>query len=237
MDILLSYLAGILTLFNPCVLPILPIVLATALQASPLGPAVLAVGMSISFVAVGMSAITLGHVLGLCSQSIAQFGSFLMIVFGLIILFPFLSTKFSMLIAGAANRADQKFDCLNLHTLAGQFIGGLLLGAVWSPCVGPTLGGAIALASQGENLMRSTLIMFGYACGVASLVIAMSYLARNLLARRREKLQKLVKLSQPIIGVTFVFVGIMLFFGLNHQIEEWALDNMPEWLILMSVAI
>ena len=54
MDIILAYLAGLLTLINPCVLPVLPIVLATALQASPLDPAALAGGMSLSFVTIGV---------------------------------------------------------------------------------------------------------------------------------------------------------------------------------------
>ena len=47
----------------------------------------------------------------------------------------------------------------------GMFLGGALLGAVWSPCVGPTLGGAIALAYQGENLLRATGIMIAFALG------------------------------------------------------------------------
>ncbi|MEL6841157.1 MAG: cytochrome c biogenesis protein CcdA, partial [Pseudomonadota bacterium] len=55
MDLLFGYLAGLLTLINPCVLPVLPIVLATALQAGRGGPLVLAAGMSLSFVIVGMT--------------------------------------------------------------------------------------------------------------------------------------------------------------------------------------
>lgn len=53
MDVILAYLAGLLTLINPCVLPVLPIVLATALQAHRLGPVALAGGMSLAFVGLG----------------------------------------------------------------------------------------------------------------------------------------------------------------------------------------
>ena len=237
MDIILSYFAGILTLLNPCVLPILPIILASALQASPFGPAVVAAGMSISFVAVGMSVITLGQVMGMDGPSFAKFGSALMIMFGLIILLPVLSRGFSSLLAGAANSANKKIYYLNQHILVGQFIGGMLLGAIWSPCVGPTLGGAIALASLGEGLIRSSIIMFAYAAGVATLVIVGGYFARNLLTRHRDLLQNMAKLSQPIIGFAFILVGTGLFYGLNHKFETWALDNMPEWLILLSVGL
>jgi len=63
-----------------------------------------------------------------------------------------LAARFEMATAGVASRADGQMNTLEAGSLRGQFLGGLLLGMVWSPCIGPTLGGAIALASQGENL-------------------------------------------------------------------------------------
>ena len=54
MEIVFAYLAGLLTLINPCVLPVLPIVLATALQASKWGPLAVAAGMSLMFIALGI---------------------------------------------------------------------------------------------------------------------------------------------------------------------------------------
>ena len=68
MDIVLGYLAGLLTLINPCVLPILPIVLATSFQAGRAGPVALAAGMSLSFVTLGMLVSTLGYSLGIDEQ-------------------------------------------------------------------------------------------------------------------------------------------------------------------------
>ncbi|TMV51775.1 cytochrome c biogenesis protein CcdA, partial [Thioclava sp. BHET1] len=47
MELILGYAAGLLTLINPCVLPVLPIVLASALQASRFGPLALAAGLSL----------------------------------------------------------------------------------------------------------------------------------------------------------------------------------------------
>ena len=138
---------------------------------------------------------------------------------------------------GALVFKNQKIYYLDQHILVGQFIGGMLLGAIWSPCVGPTLGAAIALASLGESLIRSTLIMFAYSAGVATLMIVGGYLARNLITRRRELMQNMAKLSQPIIGFAFFLVGVGLFFGINHKFEAWALDNMPEWLIFISVLL
>ncbi len=237
MDLVFAYLAGLLTLINPCVLPVLPIVLATALQASALGPIALAAGMGISFVTVGIAVVGFGQLIGVNSDSVAQLGALVMVGFGLVILLPRLSSGFSRMLAGTAGRADQSLDQVDRHTIAGQFIGGLLLGIVWSPCVGPTLGGAIALASQGENLTWAGLIMTAFAFGVATIIIATAYSARNLLKRHRDKMQVLSRLSQPLIGAVFILVGTTLYFKLHHPIESWALDTLPEWLILLSVSI
>lgn len=233
MDLVFAYLAGLLTLINPCVLPVLPIVLATALQASALGPIALAAGMGISFVTVGIAVVGFGQLIGVNSDSVAQLGALVMVGFGLVILLPRLSSGFSRMLAGTAGRADQS----DSHTIAGQFIGGLLLGIVWSPCVGPTLGGAIALASQGENLTWAGLIMTAFAFGVATIIIATAYRARKLLKRNRDKMQVLSRLSQPLIGAVFILVGTTLYFKLHHPIESWALDTLPEWLIILSVSI
>lgn len=232
MELLFAYGAGLLTLINPCVLPVLPIVLATALQSGRSGPLWLAVGMSLSFVVLGVSVTAFGHLIGLNTDHIAQAGAVLMILFGTVLLIPRFSAAFSTATAGVAARADGTLDAVDRSTLSGQFTGGLLLGAVWSPCVGPTLGGAIALASQGESLLRATGIMIFFAAGVSTLIIALAYLARNTLA-----LRKLASVSRPVLGAVFIAVGLMLLFRLHHIVEAWALDAMPAWLIDLSVML
>ena len=172
MDVVFAYLAGLLTLINPCVLPVLPIVLASALQVSPLGPVVLATGMGMSFVAVGMAVLSFGQLIGISNDDVAQLGALVMVGFGFVILLPKLSFGFSHLLTAPVGLADHKLGQIDRHTIVGQFIGGGLLGIVWSPCVGPTLGGAIALASQGENLILGGSIMIGFALGVATVTMA-----------------------------------------------------------------
>ena len=65
MELVFGYAAGLLTLINPCVLPILPIILATALQAGRAGPLAVAGGMSVSFVALGLFVSIAGRSFGL----------------------------------------------------------------------------------------------------------------------------------------------------------------------------
>ncbi|MBO9476316.1 cytochrome c biogenesis protein CcdA [Shimia sp. R11_0] len=237
MEFVFAYGAGLLTLINPCVVPVLPIVIATALQASKHGPAVLALGMSLSFVMLGMAVTTFGYAIGLTPETLSQAGAVLMIAFGAILLIPRFSTAFSTATAGVAARADSGLDAVDRSTLQGQFLGGLLLGAVWSPCIGPTLGGAISLASQGESLGFAALIMVAFAAGVSTLILALGYGARSAMSRHQATMRAIAAKSRPIMGVVFLATGLALFFNLHHMIEGWLLTVMPAWLIDLSVSI
>ncbi|MFY0678938.1 MAG: cytochrome c biogenesis protein CcdA [Thalassovita sp.] len=235
MELLLGYLAGLLTLINPCVLPVLPIVLAGALQAHRLGPVALAAGMSLSFVTLGMLVTTFGFALGIDEQMLAQAGAVMMLGFGLVLLVPRFSAAFSTATAGFSQRADTQMNTMDQSHLRGQFTGGLLLGAVWSPCIGPTLGGAISLAAQGTNLGWATAIMVSFALGVSTIILALGYGARGLLTRNKAVMRMIAERARPIMGIVFVAVGLAILFRLHHLIEGWAVTVMPIWLQDLSV--
>lgn len=237
MELVFAYGAGLLTLINPCVLPVLPIVLATALQASRWGPVALAAGMSLSFVILGVAVSAFGRAFGLTADNIAQAGAGLMVLFGIVLLIPQASAVFSTATAGFAARADSGLDDVDRGSVTGQFVGGMLLGAVWSPCVGPTLGGAISLASQGESLLRATAIMTFFALGISTIILALGYGARSALQKRQAAMRKLAVAARPLLGIIFISVGLMLFFKWHYVIESWLLDIMPIWLQDLSIAL
>ena len=237
MELILAYAAGLLTLINPCVLPVLPIVLVSALNASRMGPVALAAGMSLSFVAFGVLVTAFGSAIGLTQDLLAEIGAFLMIAFGLVLIVPMFSRRFETATAGFASGADAQLGEMGDSGLQGQFVGGLLLGAVWSPCIGPTLGGAIALASQGESLLWATLIMAFFALGVSTLILGLGLGAREAIRTRANALRGLAERSKPILGFVFIAVGVMLALKVHHMIEAWALDVMPIWLQDLSVSI
>ena len=151
MELVFAYLAGLLTLINPCVLPVLPIVLASSLNADRRGPVLLAAGMSLSFVTFGMLVTTVGHAIGLTEQRLAEVGAVAMMLFGAVLLVPRLSARFETAMAGVSARADSTLTQNGGQGLVGQFLGGLLLGAVWSPCIGPTLGGGDCVGQPGAK--------------------------------------------------------------------------------------
>jgi cytochrome c-type biogenesis protein len=235
MDLVFAYIAGLLTLINPCVLPVLPIVLASALQAGRAGPLALAAGMSVSFVVLGLLVTAFGASLGLTPETLSQAGAVVMIAFGLVLLVPRAGAIFEAVTAGFAARADAGVGAVDRSGMSGQFIGGLLLGAVWSPCIGPTLGGAIALASQRQDLLWSGAIMVGFALGVSTLILGLGYGTRAAMLRRRDSLRRLALVSRPLLGAAFLVVGVAIFFKLHHYIEIWAINTLPPWLLDLSV--
>ncbi len=237
MEILFAYAAGLLTLINPCVLPVLPIVLATALNASRFGPLAVAAGMSLSFVLLGMLVTVAGHTLGIDEVMIANAGAVLMIGFGLILLVPRFSQGFATATAGFSARADAGLEDVDRSGLWGQFLGGMLLGAVWSPCIGPTLGGAISLASQGESLLWASAVMVGFAMGVSTIILALGYGARSVILRRQAAMRVIAQKSRPIMGAIFLTVGVAILFRVHHMIEAWAVQTLPAWLIDLSVSL
>ncbi len=237
MEFVFAYLAGLLTLINPCVLPVLPIVLASALNADRHGPLALAAGMSVSFVVLGVLVTAFGASVGLTQERLAQIGALLMTLFGVVLIVPMLARRFEMASAGTAAGADNRMNRIDASGLRGQFLGGLLLGAVWSPCIGPTLGGAIALASQGDSLGFATLIMAFFALGVSTLIVGLGLGGREAIRTRAGALRGLAGRSRPILGIAFISVGVMLYFQLDHYIEAWALEVMPIWLQDISVSL
>lgn len=235
MELMFAYLAGLLTLINPCVLPVLPIVLASAVNADRRGPIALALGMSIAFVGFGMFVATIGSVIGLTPDRLSQIGAVMMIVFGMILLIPRLNGIFERSLSGVSQNADAAIGAASTSGLQGQFFGGLLLGAVWSPCIGPTLGGAIALASQGQNLFWAFLIMVFFSLGVSTLILGLGLGGQNLMRKRANSLRRIAEKSKPIMGAIFVAVGLMILLKFHHVLERWALQVLPYWLQDLSV--
>ena len=237
MELIFAYGAGLLTLINPCVLPILPIVLASATRAGRYGPIAVALGMSVSFVALGMLVTVAGRTIGIDERTIANAGAVLMIGFGLVLLVPQFSGRFATATAGVSRGADAQIDALNGQGLAGQVGTGALMGAVWSPCIGPTLGAAIGLASQGQSIGWATAIMTSFALGVSTIILALSYGARSVIQRRQSWMRSIAEKSRPILGGVFVLVGLGILFHWTKYLEIWALNVMPDCLVDLSVSL
>lgn len=237
MTLFWAWLAGVLTLINPCVLPLLPVIIAGSFQGSRHGPLYMAAGLTVSFAVVGVLVTAFGHLIGLDEELINRIAAVLLIVFGLVLLVPRAQALLASLASPLASGANQRMDGAQQRGGFGQFYIGMLLGAVWSPCVGPTLGGAIGLAASGDGLLSAAFTMLAFGLGVSTILLALSYGSRELLDRRKDRLMRAMPWAKPVMGVAMLFVGLMILFHWNRAIDVWLLDHMPPWLLDLSVSV
>ena len=232
-----AFIAGMLTLINPCVLPLVPIILAAALQKTRLGPIALCAGLVLSFVVVGVGVTAFGRSLGISPDSVNRAAAILMILFGIVLLIPRAQTALANAASPLASGANQQLNRFDDAGLIHQFMVGLMLGAVWSPCIGPTLGGAISLAATGEGVGQATLTMLAFGFGISTVLMLLAYGSREVLASRRDRLMRIMPWAKPIMGVTLLLVGIAIWFHFDRKIEGWLLDIMPVWLQDLSISV
>jgi cytochrome c-type biogenesis protein len=235
LHILFAYLAGLATLLNPCVLPLLPIVAASALQDTRYGPLFLAAGLGAASTLVGFLLTVFGTVIGLDQQALTQLGAVLLIIFGTLMLLPARLSPFAAM-TGVAARA-QGLSMRLAGSPAANFGAGAALGVAWSPCIGPTMGAAIALAATGQNLAWAGAIMAAYGLGIASLMIALAYGGRAVVMRRKGRLQALAPMAMRLFAVTAIGLGLMLITHAHIALEIWLIGIMPDWLLALSTAV
>ncbi len=186
---------------------------------------------------VGLFVIVLGASIGIDQYMMTTVGAWLMVGFGLVLLIPGLSERFATATSRLAGGADARIHAMNGASLGGQFLGGTMLGAVWAPCIGPTLGGAIALASQGDDVIRAGAIMTAFAFGVSSIMLALAFGAREVVMKRQAAMRALAGKAKPILGITFLLVGVGILSGVDYVLQGWLLDLLPVWLQDFSVSV
>lgn len=233
-SIVLAFIAGILSTLSPCVLPLLPIVLGAAVGQHRLGPLALAAGLSISFVAIGMFIATIGYSLGFDGNLLRLIAAAVLILIGLVLIVPSASTVFATAAAPVSAWAESNFGNFDTSGLKGQFALGLLLGAVWSPCVGPTLGAASVLAAQGKDLVQVSLVMLSFGFGAAVPLLLLGLLSRDAMLKLRNKLMGAGQNGKLALGGLLIAVGLLVLTGLDKRIEAILVAASPQWLTRLT---
>lgn len=225
----LAFLAGVLGIMSPCVWPLVPVVMSSAATSGRSGPWFLALGLATSFAVAGTFLSLLLLNLGLHPDVLRQFAAVLLLFIGLVLLVKPLEEWISLHLSLLTSR----FNGGNSEsgTAAGQFGVGALLGLVWLPCVGPTLGAAIALASMGESMGMAFAVMFTFGVGTAGVLLFAGLVSGNLLNRWRPGLIESAARGKKLLGALLVLLGIMVMTGFDKVLEAWALGILPDWAI------
>jgi len=229
-SLVLAFIAGVLSILSPCVLPILPVLLGAAASDRKLGPVALACGLSLSFVVIGLFVATVGYSIGLDADAFRYVAALLMVAIGVVLVLPRLQTRLAVASGPIANWTDQHLGNLHGSGVAGQFWVGVLLGAVWSPCVGPTLGAASILAAQGRDLPQVGITMLVFGIGAALPLLAFGLLSREAMARWRHQLLSAGQGMKAALGLLLIAIGVSVLSGLDKSIETALVEASPQWL-------
>ncbi len=215
------FAAGLLTFASPCVLPLLPVYVATLGGASASAgddPALarrrlrraglgFAVGLTSVFVALGMGASLVAATLAAHRRALLAVGGAVMLLFGL---------KLVGLLRVRALDSEAR-PLLDRVPTPGGFLGGVVFGAAfavgWTPCVGPVLGATLTYAaSTASSPWRAGLQLAVYAAGLSLPLVAAAFAAPKVLAFAR-KLRGSTPIFQRAMGVALVVVSIPMLLG------------------------
>jgi cytochrome c-type biogenesis protein len=230
----LGLIAGSLSTLSPCVLPLVPVLVAAAVNAHRWGPLALGLGLTMSFTIVGIFLATLGVSLGLDPDTFRLAGAVILAVFGLVLIVPRLQDLFARATGILSNSGSQLLARITLGGLAGQFAVGALLGVVWSPCVGPTLGAATTLASQGKDLGQIGLLMLIFGIGAALPLVLLGSLSRASMMKVRGRLLSAGKYGKQAFGLILLALGVLIATGTDKSLEAWILNQTPDWLTALT---
>jgi cytochrome c biogenesis protein CcdA len=230
----LAFLAGLLSILSPCVLPLVPIVFGTAAGERRFGPVALAAGVTVSFVAIGLFVATIGFSLGIDGDAIRTAGAVMLILAGLVLAAPPLQARVALAGGALGGWADAPMRGLSSRGLGGQFGVGVLLGAVWSPCAGPTLGAASVLAAQSGGVGTAALTMTSFGLGAALPLGLIGLVSRAAFVRWRGVALHGGKSLKIAMGLALIVLGAGIVSGLDRGVETWLVAASPEWLTRLT---
>lgn len=231
--VLLAFFAGTLTVINPCILPLLPIVVAAAFANGRLGALALLAGLVAGFATLGVIVNATGALFGVNEQSLRIGVAVLLVIFALVLLIPAIERRFSNLVAPVGAAGANLAARASNYGIAGQFGVGLLLGAIWAPCSGPSVGAALTLAAEAGGYFQAALRMTAFALGAALVLFLVAIGARSL-ANRSGGVARIAPYAKKIAGGAFLLVGVLMLTGWDKRLEAGVLDLMPEWLIAFT---
>ncbi|MGE3302696.1 MAG: cytochrome c biogenesis protein DipZ [Hyphomonadaceae bacterium] len=169
----LAYLAGVLTILSPCILPVLPFVFARADRPFLSSTAPVLLGMAATFAGVA----TLAAVGGAWAAHANQAGRYaaiaLFILFGLSLLFENVAERLAAPFVALGNRLNARAGAQGAGVGAAVLLGAAT-GLLWAPCAGPILGLLLTTAAVQGASAKTALLLFAYALGAAtSLAVAL----------------------------------------------------------------
>lgn len=215
--LLFAFLAGIVTILSPCILPILPIVLSGTVSGDKKRPYGIILGFIISFTFFTLFLATIVRLTGIPTNTLRIIAGVVLLIFGLSLILP----SFQMLIEKLFTKLSTFGPKANQHAgFWGGVVIGLTIGIVWTPCVGPILASVIALAATSQVTTETFLITLTYSIGTAIPMFIIMYGGRNLL-KKAPWLTKNTTIIQKAFGVLMILFALAIFTNVDQQFEAY----------------
>jgi cytochrome c-type biogenesis protein len=154
----------------------------------------------------------------------------LLIAVALVLLVSRLNAWVKLRLSGISSRVDAGARH-GSGSAPGQFGVGALLGVVWLPCVGPTLGAAIALAPVGQNMGLAFIVKLAYGVGTAGVLLLAGITSKRVLARWRPGIVSAGGLGKKLLGGTLLVLGMLVLTGVDKFLEALAVTVVPDWVL------
>ncbi len=226
----LAFFAGVVGVLSPCVWPLVPVVTSSAASSGKTGPLYLAAGLSVSFAFAGTLLTWLLVSTNTDPEFFRLIAAVMLLLVGLILVVPSLSDWMTLRLSMLSGRLRLGSQTGGGTSARGQFGVGALLGIVWLPCVGPTLGAAIALASMGQDMVLSFIVMLAYGIGTAGVLLLAGHLSSKLLVRWRPNLVAGGSFGKKLLGGTLLLLSFLVLTGMDKILEAMAVGILPEWI-------
>ncbi|QQR38513.1 cytochrome c biogenesis CcdA family protein [Devosia rhizoryzae] len=225
-----AFLAGVITVLSPCVLPLLPIILSSGAQEGRARPIGLIVGFVGAFTAATLALSYLVRSLGVPPDLNRILAGAVLILLGLVLAVPFLHRSFERFAGVIASRTPVPQN-------GSGFGGGLAIGAglglAWSPCVGPIMASVITLALNQQVDAGALAVTLAFSLGTA-LPMAAIMLGGRQITRRLAWFQANAGRIQQVLGALLVLTGLAIFLGWDRQIQILLLTWFPDWELALT---
>lgn len=223
--ILFSFIAGIVTILSPCVLPLLPIILSGTVAEGKKRPLGIVAGFIVSFSFFTLFLSSIIQATNLSVDVLRGLAICVLAFFGLFLIIPQLQAQMERLLSRATSMLPQ-------NTTTQGFWGGLLLGLslglIWSPCVGPILASVITLAATSSVTFAAFFITVAYAVGTAIPMLLIMFTGRRILKKSPWLLSKGV-LIQKAFGVLMLLTAAAIFFSIDRAFQTWVVQTFPQY--------
>lgn len=223
-----AFLAGIVTILSPCILPVLPLILSSVVGNEYVGRSRslgVVLGFIASFTLFTLFLSTLVSILGISAETLRLFAVIVMGVFGVTLLVPrfqiFLEKVFSRL-TGFVPRPEAK------RGFGSGLLVGLSLGLLWTPCVGPILASVLSLALTGKVTLAAFFIVLAYSVGTALPMLFIMWGGRGLLKRVPWLLRNTGNIQKGF-GVVMIFVAIAIYTNIDRTFQTYIVNTFPKY--------